>query len=136
MSRVLDKGQVMTTEDLKIFRMSTKEVEAFLGVEESTMDMSKEQIIQRTGVYGRRMLEYLEEHQNQKMLSWMLRGVMLPEVEKRVNKAKDRMMELEHSYLEKNLNSQMDYMTTVKVRNQARMMAEETALNEIIYQPI
>lgn len=39
---------------------------------------------------------------------------------------------LEQDYLKRHLNSQMDFMTTVKIRNQAKMMAEEIAMNEVI----
>ena len=46
------------------------------------------------------------------------------------------MISLEKKYLKEHLNSQMDYLTTVKIRNQARMTAEEIAMNQIIYQPL
>jgi hypothetical protein len=136
MRELIDKGQVLTTEEMRLLRMPQKEAEQELGVEETTMDMDREEIIARTGLYGRRMIEYLEENQYDTMMSLMLLGELLPIIQSRVEKVKTMMIELEHDYLKKHLNSQMDFMTTVKIRNQARMMAEEIAMNEVIYRPL
>lgn len=136
MKELMDKGQVLTTEELKVMEMPKKEAMAYLGVEDPTTNMSKEKIIAKTGLYGRRMMDYLEENQRDKMVFRMSRGLLLPEVEKRVNEVKELMLNLEKKYLKEHLNDQMDYMTTVKVRNQARMMAEEIAMIQIIYQPL
>ena len=136
MRELIDKGQPLTTEEMKFFSMPKAEAEKILGVEETTMDMDREEIIARTGLYGRRMIEYLEENQYDTMMSKMLRGKLLPIVQSRVEEAKTMMIELEHDYLKKHLNSQMDFMTTVKIRNQAKMMAEEIAMNEVIYRPL
>ena len=136
MRELIDKGQVLTTEEMRLLRMPQKEAEQELGVEETTMDMDREEIIARTGLYGRRMIEYLEENQYDTMMSLMLLGELLPIIQSRVEEAKTMMIELEHDYLKKHLNSQMDFMTTVKIRNQARMMAEEIAMNEVIYRPL
>lgn len=136
MRELIDKGHVLTTEEMRLLRMPQKEAEQELGVEETTMDMDREEIIARTGLYGRRMIEYLEENQYDTMMSLMLLGELLPIIQSRVEKVKTMMIELEHDYLKKHLNSQMDFMTTVKIRNQARMMAEEIAMNEVIYRPL
>lgn len=136
MRELIDKGQVLTTEEMRLLRMPQKEAEQELGVEETTMDMDREEIIARTGLYGRRMIEYLEENQYDTMMNLMLLGELLPIIQSRVEKVKTMMIELEHDYLKKHLNSQMDFMTTVKIRNQARMMAEEIAMNEVIYRPL
>lgn len=68
--------------------MPKAEAEKILGVEETTMDMDREEIIARTGLYGRRMIEYLEENQYDTMMSKMLRGKLLPIVQSRVEEAK------------------------------------------------
>lgn len=116
--------------------MPKEEAMAYLEVEEPIKSMTRETIIEKTGLYGRRMMDYLEENQRDKMVFRMSRGLLLPEVEKRVKEAKDLMISLEKKYLKEHLNSQMDYLTTVKIRNQARMTAEEIAMNQIIYQPL
>lgn len=136
MRELMDKGQVMTTEELKVIKMPKEEAMAYLEVEEPIKSMTRETIIEKTGLYGRRMMDYLEENQRDKMVFRMSRGLLLPEVEKRVKEAKELMISLEKKYLKEHLNSQMDYLTTVKIRNQARMTAEEIAMNQIIYQPL
>ena len=136
MRELIDKGQVLTTEEMRLLRMTQKEAEQELGVEETTMGIGRKEIVAKTGLYGMRAMEYLEENQYDTMMSLMLLGELLPIIQERVSEAKNLMSEIQKNYLKKHLNNQMDFMTTVRVRNQARMIAEETALNEVIYRPL
>lgn len=133
------KGKIcmMRNEIEMLKNMTGEQAVKYLQEEEVKYPMTEEEIIMETGSMGAMILEFVQEQYPDRYTTMMLAEKMLPFVAKRVEEAKDYIMEMEDSYLKKNPISDMgDTMAVIQWKNQARMVAMELAKEEVLYREL
>lgn len=128
---------MMRNEIEMLKNMTGEQAVKYLQEEEVKYPMTEEEIIMETGSMGAMILEFVQEQYPDRYTTMMLAEKMLPFVAKRVEEAKDYIMEMEDSYLKKNPISDMgDTMAVIQWKNQARMVAMELAKEEVLYREL
>lgn len=135
----IQKNNSMTDEQIVELLSSMKEEEAmqFLEQEEVKYPMTENEIISKTGHLGNLVLTFVRENYKKQYSLMMVTEEMLPFVQKRVDEARELRNQIETKELEKmNINSVKDTMENIRLRNQARQIADEIIQEEVLFRPL
>ena len=135
----LMKQETMT--EAQIFNlmegMTEAEAMKFLEEPEVKYPMSETEILSQTGWMGGLVMEFIKQSYPEHYSRMMIEEEMLPFVQKRVDEAKELMREIEDNYLMNHkVEEEMDFLATVKLRNQARQVATEIIQKEVLFRPL
>lgn len=135
----IQKNNSMTDEQIVELLSSMTEEEAmqFLEQEEVKYPMTENEIISKTGHLGNLVLTFVTENYKKQYSLMMVTEEMLPFVQKRVDEARELRNQIETKELEKmNINSVKDTMENIRLRNQARQIADEIIQEEVLFRPL
>lgn len=135
----IQKNNSMTDEQIVELLSSMTEEEAmqFLEQEEVKYPMTENEIISKTGHLGNLVLTFVRENYKKQYSLMMVTEEMLPFVQKRVDEARELRNQIETKELEKmNINSVKDTMENIRLRNQARQIADEIIQEEVLFRPL